>query len=122
MKSASFKIHDNCLGTGYAIGQRVVRKKFVVCFTYALLLLLVISGSILVSKSISISFVNLLNCLYFYPRVLPFVHFSCPSCWGGQGRGERVAVSFVVASFGLNYDTQLQTSCLRAVEGICTSR
>jgi len=46
---------------------------------------------IIISVSVSIYFVALLNCLNLNPRVSPFVHFSSPPCWG-KGRGEREAV------------------------------
>jgi len=59
---------------------------------YILFCIFVIIIIIIIIKSTSIYFLVLLNCLYLNPRVLPFVHFSFSSHWGGKERGEPVAV------------------------------
>ena len=68
------------------IGHRVVKK--VCCiqlFCIFIIMNIIIVISITIISSISISFAVLLNCLYLNPWVLPIVHFSFPSRWGGRG-------------------------------------
>ena len=52
---------------------------------------------IIISSTISISFVAWLCCFYLNSRVSPVVCSSSPSCWG-KGRGERAAVWCLVVS------------------------
>ena len=59
------------------------------CIVYSLFCIFSIIFVIIITISINISFVALLNCFYLNPRVSPFVHF--PSLlWGVEG--ERAAV------------------------------
>jgi len=61
------EFRDCCLGTGWAVGDRAVRKVVlhIACFAYFVVVVVIMIIS---------SFVVLLYCLYLNPRVLPFDH------------------------------------------------
>ena len=66
----------------------IVYSLFCIFITIFITIIIVSSSS----SSSSISFGVLLICLYFKPRVLPFVHFSSPSrCRGRGGVSERLS-------------------------------
>ena len=83
----SFKIHSfpgsTITAWGLAVNQSSGGDKN--CVLHSLfcifIIIIIISSS---GISINISFVALLNCLYLNPWVLPFVHFSSSSHWGGK--------------------------------------
>jgi len=81
VKSMSSTFCSCCLGTGCEL----VTEWWENYTVYSLHCKFIISS--IISVSISISFVTLLNCLYLNPRVSPFFHFSFPSCWEGARGG-----------------------------------
>jgi len=54
--------------------------------SFCIFIIIIVIITTIISTIISISFIVLLNCLYLSPRVSPFVHFSCLSCWA-EGEG-----------------------------------
>ena len=75
-KSASSGFHDRCLGADCEL----VIRRWENCIVYSLFCIVII---IIISCSISVFFVVLLNYLYLNPWVSPFVHFSSSSCCEG---------------------------------------
>jgi len=53
------------------------------CIIYSSFCIFIIT--IIISISVSISFLALLKCPYVNPWVFPLVHFCSPSCWRGKG-------------------------------------
>jgi len=64
---------------------------------------------IIIVVVVFISFIVLLNCLYLKPQVLPFVHFSSPSHWGGRGGVSEQLSSAWLPAAGLNHDTKTRS-------------
>jgi len=69
-------------------------------FTFIIIIIIII---------ITPSFVVLLNCLYFNPQVLPFVHSSAHPTKGVGGLSEQLSGVYL-PSARLNHDTEISQS------------